>query len=92
MNIADIAALAHLDLTPEESAAMQRDLASILDYVAQLGQIDTAGVEPMAQPLLAGAPLRADTVRPGFSSAAALANAPAAAQGMFQVPKIIERG
>ncbi|HXE30229.1 MAG TPA: Asp-tRNA(Asn)/Glu-tRNA(Gln) amidotransferase subunit GatC [Terriglobales bacterium] len=92
MDIAHIAALAHLDLTPEEASAMQRDLLSILDYVNQLNQIDTQGVEPMAQPLVAGSPLRSDAVQPWFSQAEAMANAPAAAHGMFEVPKILDRG
>lgn len=92
MDIAHIAALAHLDLTPEEADAMQRDLASILDYVNQLNQIDTQGVEPMAQPLVADPPLRTDAVQPWFTQGEAVANAPAAEHGMFEVPKIIDRG
>ncbi|HXR96426.1 MAG TPA: Asp-tRNA(Asn)/Glu-tRNA(Gln) amidotransferase subunit GatC [Terriglobales bacterium] len=91
MNIAAVAALAHLDLNPDELARLERELPAILEYVAQLNQIDTTGVEPMSQPLLAGAPLREDEVRPGFSQADALANAPRKDEGMFQVPAVVSR-
>jgi aspartyl/glutamyl-tRNA(Asn/Gln) amidotransferase C subunit len=44
-----VAELANLELTQEESVAMVRDLNSILGYVAQLGELDTSRVEPLAQ-------------------------------------------
>jgi aspartyl-tRNA(Asn)/glutamyl-tRNA(Gln) amidotransferase subunit C len=92
MNIAAIAQLAQLELTPEEEAALGRDLQAILDYVGQLNRIDTAGIEPTAQALVARTPLREDAARPCFTQDEALANAPESAHGMFAVPKILERG
>jgi aspartyl-tRNA(Asn)/glutamyl-tRNA(Gln) amidotransferase subunit C len=92
INIADIAALANLDLDPSEGARLQRDLEAVLGYVARLSQIPTEGVAPMAQPLAPDAPLRADAARLWFTREQALANAPAARDGMFEVPKIIDRG
>lgn len=91
MNIAAVAALAHLDLTTDEIGRLERELPAILEYVAQLNQIDTTGVEPMSQPLVAGAPLREDEVRTGFSQDEALANAPRKDGGMFQVPAVVSR-
>jgi aspartyl-tRNA(Asn)/glutamyl-tRNA(Gln) amidotransferase subunit C len=44
-----VAELAHLELKPEETPAMLRDLNAILDYVAQLNELDTKGVTPLAQ-------------------------------------------
>ena len=44
-----VAELAHLELKPEETPAMLRDLNAILDYVAELNQLDTVGVAPLAQ-------------------------------------------
>lgn len=44
-----MAGLANLELTPGEKSKMLRDLNSILDYVAQLNQLDTASISPMAQ-------------------------------------------
>ena len=71
-----VAELANLELTPAEQPRMQRDLNAILTYVAQLSQLDTTGIEPMAQvgemlgdaldfhPNAAGATLRPDAIRP----------------------------
>jgi hypothetical protein len=44
-----VAELAHLELAPEEIEPMLRDLNAILDYVAELNQLDTSGIEPLAQ-------------------------------------------
>ena len=44
-----VAELAHLELTPEETGRMLHDLNAILDYVAELNELDTAGVAPLAQ-------------------------------------------
>ena len=44
-----VAELAHLELTPEETPGMLNDLNAILDYVAELNELDTTGVTPLAQ-------------------------------------------
>ncbi|KKU49281.1 asparaginyl/glutamyl-tRNA amidotransferase subunit C [Candidatus Uhrbacteria bacterium RIFCSPLOWO2_12_FULL_46_10] len=44
-----IAALARLELTEDEITRYQKELARILDYVGQLQEVDTAGIEPTAQ-------------------------------------------
>ncbi|HEY0566073.1 MAG TPA: Asp-tRNA(Asn)/Glu-tRNA(Gln) amidotransferase subunit GatC [Terriglobales bacterium] len=95
-----VAELAHLELTEEESARMERDLNSILDYIDTLAELDTTGIEPMAQvaaPLQASqaaddeSELRADQLRPSLPHDAALANAPNTDGTFFKVPKVIER-
>ena len=98
IDVKAIAALASLELSPEEVAPLEGDLARILDYVALLNQLPTAGVPPTAH-LVDNAPeatLRDDAVRdtvtPWQAPRAALANAPAQAGHLFEVPKIIERG
>ena len=48
-NVARVAELAHLELTPDETGHMLHDLNAILDYVAQLNELDTTGVAPLAQ-------------------------------------------
>lgn len=92
-----VAELAHLELKPEETPAMLRDLNAILDYVAELNELDTAGVAPLAQvsDLLgdgagAGA-LRADLPVPSLDRAAVMAQAPETDGVFFKVPKVIER-
>ena len=42
-----VADLAHLELTAEETGPMLKDLNAILDYVAELNELDTTGVEPL---------------------------------------------
>jgi len=97
-----VAELANLELTPHEEARMRRDLNAILDYVAQLGELDTAQVAPMAQvgEVLAAAGnetpenlsmLRDDAVRPCLDRRVVMASAPETDGVCFKVPKVIER-
>src|ERR1700728_1933886 len=44
-----VAELAHLELAPEERPRMLKDLNAILDYVAELNELDTEGVAPLEQ-------------------------------------------
>ena len=87
-----IAVLARLRLSPEEEQVFQGQLSAILDYVAQLEELDVSGVEPMTHALAAGdlPPLREDVVRPSLPPDEALANAPAREGTCFKVPRIIE--
>ena len=89
-----VAELANLRLTDSEVARFQTDLDGILEHVDKLNEIDTEGVEPMAQVLYeAGetATLRADIPAPPLGNQAALANAPQGGAGYFKVPQVIER-
>jgi aspartyl-tRNA(Asn)/glutamyl-tRNA(Gln) amidotransferase subunit C len=90
-----VAELAHLQLTPQETASVLHDLNAILDYVAELNQLDTSGVTPLAQVTeLLGTgtgTLRADVHRPSLDRATVLAQAPETDQVFFKVPKVIER-
>jgi aspartyl-tRNA(Asn)/glutamyl-tRNA(Gln) amidotransferase subunit C len=94
-----VAELAHLELAPEESDRMVRDLNAILDYVAELNELDTSNILPLAQmnELETGsggsalAALRADHVRPSLERAAVMSQAPETDQVFFKVPKVIER-
>jgi aspartyl-tRNA(Asn)/glutamyl-tRNA(Gln) amidotransferase subunit C len=86
-----IAALAKLEVTPEEIEAFTGQLAAILDYAEQLQAVDTAGVEPTAHLLHHHTAFRDDEVTPSLDRAAALANAPDASEGegFFRVPRVI---
>jgi aspartyl-tRNA(Asn)/glutamyl-tRNA(Gln) amidotransferase subunit C len=89
-----VAALANLQLTDAEVVKLQADLSGILEHMDKLKEIDTEGVEPMAQVLFdAGetATLRADIPQPPLGNRAALANAPLSGAGYFKVPRVIER-
>ena len=90
-----VAELAHLELTPDETGPMLRDLNAILDYVAELNELDTSNVVPLAQMSeLSGdssGALRADEVGPSLKRADVMAQAPESDQAFFKVPKVIER-
>jgi aspartyl-tRNA(Asn)/glutamyl-tRNA(Gln) amidotransferase subunit C len=89
-----VAGLANLKLSDLEIVRIQADLESILGHMDRLNEIDTSGVEPMAQVLFesaATATLRDDVPAGAIGNAAALANAPQAGAGYFKVPKVIER-
>ena len=99
-----VAELANLDLAADEKPRMQRDLSAMLEYVAQLNELDTSGVEPMAQigELLSerqatvvdsgdGASLRADALRPSLDRATVMQQAPETDGTFFKTPKVIER-
>lgn len=89
-----VAGLANLNLTDAEVAKFRADLDGILEHMDRLNEIDTTGIEPMAQVLFEAeetAALRTDTVVPPLGNEAALRNAPQAGAGYFKVPKVIER-
>jgi aspartyl-tRNA(Asn)/glutamyl-tRNA(Gln) amidotransferase subunit C len=85
-----VAKLARLEITESEKDALSQQLSSILTYIEQLKAIDTSGVEPTATVLDQSNVFREDTVRPSLSVEHALANAPQADDGYFQVPRILE--
>jgi aspartyl-tRNA(Asn)/glutamyl-tRNA(Gln) amidotransferase subunit C len=90
-----VAELANLELTPEESLAMVRDLNSILGYVAQLSELDTREVEPLAQVTelmqTGKGRLREDALTPSVDRATVMSQAPETDGAFFKVPKVIER-
>jgi aspartyl-tRNA(Asn)/glutamyl-tRNA(Gln) amidotransferase subunit C len=89
-----VADLAHLKLTEEEIRRFTGELGEVLAYMDKLNELDTEGVEPMAQVLFEAeetATLRDDVERESLGAEAALANAPLAGAGYFKVPRVIER-
>jgi aspartyl-tRNA(Asn)/glutamyl-tRNA(Gln) amidotransferase subunit C len=103
--VRQVAALANLELTPEELPAMGRDLNAILGYIAQLNELDVASVAPMAQvsEILAGVMpdatgteaaatlLRDDTPVPCLERAPVMQEAPETDGAFFKVPQVIGR-
>ncbi|MCP5519119.1 MAG: Asp-tRNA(Asn)/Glu-tRNA(Gln) amidotransferase subunit GatC [Verrucomicrobiales bacterium] len=90
LDINYLAHLARLALTPEEAAALNGQLAGVLSYVEKLKEVDVTGVEPMAHAQPRVNVSRPDEVRPSLPHSEALRNAPASANGLFVVPKIVE--
>ena len=89
-----VAGLANLELTEVEVQRFSHDLDEILTHVETLNELDTTGVEPMAQVLYEAEPtatLREDLERPTVPTAIAMKNAAASGNGYFKIPKVIER-
>ena len=88
-----VAALANLELSEPEVARLQAELDGILEHMDRLNEIDTIGVEPMAQVLFdsGGSMLRDDIPVSPLGNEAALANSPDPGAGYFKVPQVIER-
>ena len=89
-----VAGLANLKLEDQEIHRLRADMDEILSHMDKLNQLDTSGVEPMAQVLYDAeetATLREDVEKEPLGSEAALANAPVAGGGYFKVPRVIER-
>ena len=70
--------LAKLELSESEKEDAKKDMASMLDYIDKLGELDTTGVEPMSHVFPVNNVMREDVVTNGDGSKATLANAPEA--------------
>lgn len=88
-----VAVLARLDLDESQIEALTPQIAEVVAYVDQLGEVDTEGVEPMAHGVELTNVLRPDEVRPGVTHEAAheaaLANAPRHDGTGFRVPAVL---
>lgn len=85
-----IAHLARIRLDEADVPQMQDELNAILAFVEELGEVDVTGVEPMSSVVPMRLKMREDAVTDGGDAAAVLANAPAAEDGFFVVPKVVE--
>jgi len=89
-----IAHLARLELSAAEAPEMLKQLNDFFSIVEQMGAVDTAGVEPLYTPLSAITQvqlrLRDDVVTETDNRSANQRSAPAVADGLFLVPKVIE--
>ncbi|MCQ8895402.1 Asp-tRNA(Asn)/Glu-tRNA(Gln) amidotransferase subunit GatC [Limnobacter humi] len=92
--IAKIAALARLKLQADQAPALEQQLNNIMALADRLASANTDGIEPLSHPLSLIQPialrLREDVVTEGNQREFNMANAPAAQDGLFLVPKVIE--
>jgi aspartyl-tRNA(Asn)/glutamyl-tRNA(Gln) amidotransferase subunit C len=91
-HVARLARLARLELTDEEKADLRVQLGVILEHAAKVGEVAADDVPPTASAIPRANVFREDTPEPSIPHEAALANAPAQADGRFMVPKIAETG
>ncbi len=88
--VAHVAELARLEISDEELAAMQAQLAGVLAHIDIMASVDTAAVEPTAQVTGLSDVTRADAVLPGLTPAQVLANAPDSRDGCLRVQAVFE--
>ena len=89
-DVSKIAQLSRLKFNDVESEKLRQSLASILDWVEQLNEINIEGVEPLNSVFVEAMPKRDDIVTDGDQPKALTSNAPASDHDMFCVPKVVE--
>ena len=82
--------LAKLELSDEDKENAKKDMASMLDYIDKLGELDTEGIEPMSHIFPVHNVMREDVVTNGDGSDDTLKNAPESSGEAFIVPKTVD--
>ena len=90
IDIKYVAHLARLALSAEEEQKFGAQLGDVLGYIEKLKEVDVSSVEPTAHAVPLVNITRADEVEASLSQEEALLNAPAQANGLFIVPKIVD--
>ena len=88
--VARIARLARINVPEDRQEQLVGELNGILDWIAELDEVDTGAVEPLASGTGHGLPRRSDEVTDGNRVDEVLANVPETAGGFFVVPKVVE--
>jgi aspartyl-tRNA(Asn)/glutamyl-tRNA(Gln) amidotransferase subunit C len=88
--VAHVARLARLRLTPEEIPRMAAELSAIVGYVQKLAELDTTDVPPTAHVQVEKLPLRSDDPHDSLAHDEAMVEAPRAAHDGFAVPGFVE--
>jgi aspartyl-tRNA(Asn)/glutamyl-tRNA(Gln) amidotransferase subunit C len=90
IEVTALARLARINLTLDEAAKLGAQLDQILAYVEKLRQLDVSSVQPTAHAVPLVNVTRPDCPEPPLPPEQVLRNAPAQANGLFLVPKIVE--
>jgi aspartyl-tRNA(Asn)/glutamyl-tRNA(Gln) amidotransferase subunit C len=89
-DVEHVARLARLALVESEADELAAQLGVILEHAQDLAELDLEGVPPTAHPLAMTNVVRPDEVCPGVDREEVLAQAPAAEDGQFRVPRILD--
>jgi aspartyl-tRNA(Asn)/glutamyl-tRNA(Gln) amidotransferase subunit C len=90
VDIDKLARLSRIHLNDDEKAALGGQVSEILGFFKRLQAVDVTGIQPMAHPFEAAAPLREDRPGEAWEPARALGNAPAQRLDQVVVPKVVE--
>jgi aspartyl-tRNA(Asn)/glutamyl-tRNA(Gln) amidotransferase subunit C len=85
-----IAHLARIEINEAQATATLAQLNDIFAMIEKMRRVDTEGIEPMSHPLGGSQRLREDRVTESDQRAGNMQNAPAQADGLFLVPRVIE--
>jgi len=90
IDIRYVAALAHLELSEEQLPRLQKDLESIVGYIATLNELNVDGIEPTAHAAALTNAWREDEVKPSYDRDKMLAGAPALIDGdLIRLPQVL---
>jgi aspartyl-tRNA(Asn)/glutamyl-tRNA(Gln) amidotransferase subunit C len=84
--VLSVARLARLALSEDELEPMARELSTVLDHIATIGELDLDGVPPTSHVIEVTGALREDEPRPCLPREVVLAQAPAVSAEGFLVP------
>ncbi len=85
-----IARLARIKITDAEAKGLEKELTGIMQWVEQLGEVNTDDVEPMTRVVPIALKKRADKVTDGEKADDVTRNAPMMEDHFFVVPKVVE--
>ncbi len=85
-----LAHLARIQLDPAQLKELSMQLKDILDFIDQLKELDTSGIQPTSHILEIKNVMRNDLPVPCLTNVQAIANAPDKDCGFFAVPKVID--
>ena len=90
IDVAYVAELARLDLSPDEKRTFQKQLETVVQYVEKIGELDLTGIEPTLHGQALVNVFREDVVVPSLDRERVLSNAPDRNGFEFKLPKIVE--
>jgi aspartyl-tRNA(Asn)/glutamyl-tRNA(Gln) amidotransferase subunit C len=85
-----VARLARIAEPEDRLEPLAKELTGIINWIEQLNEVDTDGVEPMTSAVAVAMPMREDVVTDGGDASVILSNAPKSVDGFFVVPKVVE--
>ena len=87
--VARVALLARLSVTPEEKAKLATQLSAVLGHFEKVSKVKTDGIEPLLTPTDMPSLLREDRRENWEDAEVAMANAPEAVGNLFKVPPVV---
>jgi len=85
-----VAELARIELSDEQKKSLSAELGNIVDYIAELSEVDVTGVEPTAHATAHSNMWREDVVSPSFDRKTMLAGAPGVIEeNLIRLPKVM---